>query len=90
MAMQLDNLPGRQSRQREKLSFLAKNLIFLRQASNLFDLRISVGMSGLMRDPKISLIIDEKWRSAVLPVDDLEINLDFIPNEGTFLLISKT
>ena len=39
-----------------------------------------------MRDPKISLIIDDKWRSAVLPVDDLEINLDFIPNEGTFLL----
>jgi hypothetical protein len=43
-------------------------------------------MSGLMRDPKISLIIDEKWRSAVLPVDDLEINLDFIPNEGTFFV----
>ncbi|CBY23874.1 unnamed protein product [Oikopleura dioica] len=38
-------------------------------------------MSGLMRDPKISLIIDEKWRSAVLPIDDLEINSDFIPNE---------
>ena len=41
-------------------------------------------MSGLMRDPKISLLIDEKWRSAVLPVDDLEINSDFIPNEGIF------
>jgi len=39
-----------------------------------------------MRDPKISLIIDEKWRSAVLPIDDLEINSDFIPNEGIFIL----
>ena len=34
-------------------------------------------MSGLFRDPKISLIIDEKWRNAVLPIDDLEINSDF-------------
>lgn len=37
--------------------------------------------SGLVRDPKLASLIDEKWMKSILPYDDLEIPSDLLPDE---------
>ena len=37
--------------------------------------------SGLVRDPKLASLIDEKWKNSRLPFDDLEIPCDLLPDE---------
>ena len=37
-------------------------------------------ISGHLRNPKLCALIDDKWRQAKLPFDDLEIALDLLPD----------